>query len=165
MRAQSVQQGCDRRILKAFYTQYVAVLLILLVFCVGAFQRTSKEVPVVAVVSRPVVAKLPVGTIVLGDLSEVDGESKGRTQLQAVASLLREHDLEATVVFSVAKVVSSADASEVDDALERIGIIERFLTAENLPLNAIRFIIRENEAAKGTATIELVEVDSDKLHL
>ena len=165
MRSQSLHQGCDRRILKAFYTQYVAVLLILLVFCVGAFQRSSKEAVAVSAPSQPLVATIPVGTITLGEISEVDQESKGRAQLEAVASLLREHDVEATFVFSVAKVVPIADASEVDDALERIRVIERFFTAQNIPSNALRFIIRENEEKKGTATIELVEVARDKLHL
>lgn len=166
MRAQSIQQGCDRRILKAFYTQYVAVLLILLVFCVGAFQRADTQAVAVAIVpSKPKVASIPVGIISLGEISEVEGESKGRAQLEAVASLIREHDVEATFVFSVGKVVSHDDASEVDDALERIGIIERFFTAQDIPLSAVRFIIRENEETKGTTTIELMEVTRDKLHL
>jgi hypothetical protein len=165
VRAQSIQQGCDRRILKAFYTQYVAVLLILLVFCVGAFQRADTQAVAVTASSPVKVASIPVGVISLGEISEVEGETKGRAQLEAVASLIREHDVEATIVFSVAKVVSNADVSEVDEALERVGIIERFFAAQDIPLNAVRFIIRENEEKKGTATIELVEVARDKLHL
>lgn len=165
MRTQSVHQGCDRRILKAFYTQYVAVLLILLVFTVGAFQRASKEAVASSVDPQPVVAKVPIGRVLLGDLSEIDQESKGRAQLEAVATMLREHDLEATFVFSVAKAVSDADISEVDDALENISVIERFFVSAGLPPSATHFIIREDEAKKGTVTVELVEVESDKLHL
>jgi hypothetical protein len=140
-------------------------LLILLVFTVGAFQRASKDAAATSVDPRPVVAKVPVGRILLGDLSELDQESKGRMQLAAVATMLREHDLEATFVFSVAKAVSNADVSEVDDALEHIAVIERFFVSEGLPSSATRFIIREDEAKKGTVTVELVEVESDKLHL
>ena len=94
--------GCDRRILRAFYTQYVAVLLILLTFSIAAFQRATQTAPKAQGVILGVSPEEEIGTLSIHNLFLASGEiSSDNTQLKAVAAVLQNHDVNAEIFLFV----------------------------------------------------------------
>lgn len=130
----------DRRILRAFYTQYVAVLLILLVFCVGT---ASNEGPAplskldVHVEQR---TAPQLGVVVYEALftSETSAELKEGAELQAVIEMLRNHDIRATFTL-YADMQSSAPTLE--RAVARAYALKARLLASSIPVAAIKVIV------------------------
>jgi hypothetical protein len=160
------QTVCDRRILKAFYTQYVAVLLIMLVFSVGAFQRTSAQV--VNVAPRvPVIAEHPS----IGHLEfVVEFDSTGalvRTSdhLDAIAEVIKEHDVRAIVTLPVPNTTDESELVEVEKVMARLDALRGYLGSRGLSESDTRFYVGGPEARPGKVAVRFEEVAYDNLAL
>lgn len=144
--------GCDRRILKAFYTQYVAVLLIVLTFCIGAYQRASVRgnfPKAAAVMGMP--ADVQLTEMNIETLFAEGGELRdGDARLEAVASLLKSHDVNATIVLS-------AERSELGgnsrDLARKLHEIEQFLAARSVPREAFVLRVRAESGRKSEVSV------------
>lgn len=160
------QLGCDRRILKAFYTQYVAVLLIILVFTVGAFQRTTGRSAAV-VTPIPVIAEpSPIGALEVAQDFDDAGQLIGDTsQLQAVSTLLAEHDVRAVVTVAAHNGERHSDLASIEDSLARLESVERFFLAQGLLESEVTFVVGGPAARSGKVAIQFEGVNNDKLSL
>ncbi len=136
--------GCNRRILKAFYTQYVAVLLIVLVFTLGAFQRATHSEQAPPPPNAKATAGSPqIGAMTLSDVFSDDGSIVGdHVQLLALVAVLREHDLRIALV--IPKTVSFRTESNQDivASLKQIEALEAFFSAHAITDQSVRFVIR-----------------------
>jgi hypothetical protein len=145
----------DRRILRAFYTQYVAVLLIVLTFTIGAFQRTA-EAPDVQEQSivRQMPQPSPIGGIVIPAVFTADGAvASGNERLEAVVKVLEDHDLRAMITLAVPRLDFDERSSSLRRTLRRLEALEHFFAAQTIPPSAIRLVARSS-----TATTEEVSV-------
>lgn len=142
-------QGPDRRILRAFYTQYVAVLLIVLVFFVAAFQAASSA-------SAPQVSQAPAmpraeffGDIILSDKIITDGiASTDERALRAIAEVLRNHDVGATVELTVPRLALGEMNNGAMRAVTLTDHIDQFLVRNGAPSGVVRYVIRANRVAR-----------------
>jgi hypothetical protein len=142
--------GCDRRILKAFYTQYVAVLLIVLVFTLGAFQRATHSGEVASLNAKATFGSPQVGAMTLSDVFSENGSIVGEhAQLLALVAVLREHDLRVALV--IPKTVSFRTESNQDtvSSLKQIEALEAFFSAHAIADQSVRFVIRAPFAQEG----------------
>ena len=149
--------GCDRRILKAFYTQYVAVLLIVLTFCIGAYQRASvrgnfpKAAAVMVAPPDVQLTELKIERLFAenGDLRDAEA------RLEAVASLLKSHDVNATVILS-------AERSELGensrDLARKLHEIEQFLIARSVPREAFVLRVRAESGRDGQLSVSFARL-------
>jgi hypothetical protein len=128
----------DRRILKAFYTQYVAVLLIVLVFGIWMFQSSSVQSSARSQVSAAMPSYPPVGQLQIKDLFDVGATVSIRSsvELEAIAEILRNHDLRATFRLSGALEESQAERA-AETMLARLKALRSFFQTEGVPAEAI----------------------------
>jgi hypothetical protein len=135
------ESGCNRRILKAFYTQYVAVLLIVLVFTIGSFQRASKSgVPVAA--ATPVVSTA-IGNFPVGNVFDEQGKvHDGHARLQALVEVLKAHDLQATIVVPSTVEFKRGEEPTALSSMKSVEALEKFFRSYALPSQAVRFVVR-----------------------
>lgn len=130
---------CDRRILKAFYTQYVAVLLIVLTFSISAYQRASMQGTLpksVALLSAP--SDVQLAELSIDGLFADDGQLRmDQPRLEAVASLLKNHDVNATLALAAERVALSGTGHEL---VRKLHDIEQFMLARGVPREA--FVLR-----------------------
>jgi len=147
--------GADRRILRAFYTQYVAVLLIVLTFTIGAFQRTSQVQD--AVVTGQVRRDAPqIGTFNIEGALTPDGSVvSDNQQLQALVKVLEEHDLTASVVLSVSHLEFNQNASSLRRVFRKLTSLERFFEQHAIPASAIQFVAEESGEISDSITVRL----------
>jgi len=132
--------GADRRIIRAFYTQYVAVLLIVLTFAIGAFQRSSM-VRRGAFDSKFLPRSSAVGSITMKGVFTKDGElSRDHGQLESIAEVLENHDLKALIELSVSRLDFDEQASSLRRTLRRLNSLERFFEHRAIPTSAITFV-------------------------
>jgi hypothetical protein len=162
----SEQTGCDRRILKAFYTQYVAVLLIMLVFSVGAFQRTSalsiKPAPIVPViVERPSIGSFDFTV----EFDSAGSLVRTSDDLDAIADVIREHDVKAIVTLAVSNGEESGELREVEGAMARLDSIKGYLESRGVSESDARFYVGGPEARPGRVVVHFEEVSHDNLPL
>ena len=158
-------QGCDRRILKAFYTQYVAVLLIMLTFTIGAFQRASQSVLVATRESSAIPEAAPFGDLVVTGVFGVDGSvPKGQPQLTALDSVVRNHDVILTLGISVPRLSFEADSASVRRALRRIQALEQFFIREDVPLTALRFAASEQSESENDLAVTVAPEEEEGGH-
>lgn len=138
------QRGCDRRILRAFYTQYVAVLLIMLVFAVGAFQQraaggvhqTNQGVGI------PVVA--PIGSVIVTNPFNDRGELiHGHESLIAISHMLQEHDLRAVVTVTLSAWNHVSVRDELQDVVHRIRVLEAFFSERGVTPGVVTFVVED----------------------
>jgi hypothetical protein len=138
--------GCDRRILKAFYTQYVAVLLILLTFCVGAYQRASQSarLPVIhepAILTPVHEGPRRIASMTMENVFDDGGEIPAKEpHLFAVAAFVKSHDVRAVVSLSVARRYLDTNPGLLDTLIARVDAIESFLLLQAVPPDA--FVVR-----------------------
>lgn len=158
--------GCDRRILKAFYTQYVAVLLIILVFTVGAFQRTTgmnasvvEPIPVIA--ASPSIGALEI-ELSFDDAGQLTGDT---SQLHAVSTILKEHDVRAIVTVATHNRNQDDDVTNVEDSLARLGSMETFFSEQGHSEGAVSFVVGGPAARSGRVAIHFEGVHRDNLPL
>lgn len=152
--------GSDRRILRAFYTQYVAVLLIVLTFTVGAFQRTHAAVaPVPALRRAPLAA--PIGVLLVEGTFTESGTVRGESsQLAAVAQLLRSHDVNAQVTIPVERIDFDTEASSFARMLRQVDGIREFFNSRSVPAGAVQVrVVTETgvlESPRAELRVEIV---------
>jgi hypothetical protein len=158
-------QGCDRRILKAFYTQYVAVLLIMLTFTIGAFQRASQAPAVGPREASSIQEVGPIGDLVISDLFGVDGSvPRDNQKLVALASVLRNHDVVLTLSLSVPRLSFEADSSSVRRALRRIHALEQFFISEAIPLTSVRFVTTNGVSSENDLGVKVSPQEDEGGH-
>lgn len=139
-----VAVASDRRILRAFYTQYVAVLLIVLTFTIGAFQRTA-EAPDVQ--EQLIVRQMPqpssIGGIAIPAVFTADGAvASGNERLEAVVKVLENHDLRAVITLTVPRLDFDERSSSLRRTLRRLETLERFFADQTIPASAVRIVAR-----------------------
>ena len=140
-------QVCDRRILKAFYTQYVAVLLIILTFTIGAFQR-AVSIPAVSVAVESQHSELaPIGEfVVLGVFTEDGSVRKDNERLRALSSVVKNHDVVLQVALAAPRLGFAPDAAALRRALRRIQSLEQFFVQEEVALSSVHFRVSRANA-------------------
>ena len=145
--------GCDRRILRAFYTQYVAVLLILLTFSIAAFQRATQTAPKAQGVILGVSPEEEIGTLSIHNLFLASGEiSSDNTQLKAVATVLQNHDVNAQISLSTSKEQLESDPAVLSQLLTRAHLIEDFLIREAVSTQTFKIAIKTDATKTDTST-------------
>lgn len=162
----SEQTVCDRRILKAFYTQYVAVLLIMLVFSVGAFQRASKR----AVQSAPHISVAAERPSIGGLEFDIEFDSSGALarssdDLDAVAVVLREHDVRANITLPAPSAEDDAELVDVEGVMARLDAIRGYLDSRGVSESDTRFYLGGPDARVGKVTVRFEEVSHDNFPL
>lgn len=140
-------QGLDRRILRAFYTQYVSLLLILLVFFVTAFQ-TKSDTHTQKEIANPEVRTSPLGGMQIAHPFESNGSlKKENVDLEALANVLRSHDVRADLVLTVPLLDFEGREPSLVYAARQTDALAEFFMRREIPVNAYRFIIRQKPGA------------------
>jgi hypothetical protein len=150
-------QGCDRRILKAFYTQYVAVLLIILTFTIGAFQR-AVSLPVVSSSVQSQHSELaPIGEFALAGVFAEDGSvRKDNERLRAISDVVKNHDVVLHVALAAPRLEFAPDAAALRRALRRIQSLEQFFVQEEVALSSVHFRVSRDGGDANAVTVRLV---------
>jgi hypothetical protein len=158
--------SCDRRILKAFYTQYVAVLLIILVFTVGAFQRASQRDESTA---RPAMApkeEVSIGGLQIAqhfdDLGQLGSDT---AQLEAVALVIAEHDVKASIALPVSMQKIDPLHATVEQSLARVSSLERFFAERGVGEDSLELVIGGPDAREGILVVKFEGEDHDNFPL
>jgi len=141
-------QGADRRILRAFYTQYVAVLLIILVFFVAAFQAASGTR---APLERGEMLAKPgfFGDVVLSDTVITDGLTPAdERRLFAIGEVLRTHDVNVTIELGVPRMALVEMHNGAIRAAALTERIDHVLQRQGVPSSAVRYVIRERSNSR-----------------
>jgi hypothetical protein len=152
----------DRRILKAFYTQYVAVLLIVLVFVISGFQSPALRVESVAVrTSGP--KDVPIGaiSIPLPQNSNEKLSANRLPQLDAVAEFVRNHDVCATFRLPIRKQLSRDAASALSASVTRAAELRDYMHELGVPPNAIRTVLFEAPESAEELTVSFSSMEGD----
>ena len=161
-----VSGSCDRRILKAFYTQYVAVLLIILVFTVGAFQRSSQRDDRGA---RPAIVPqeaAPIGGIQIAQKFDELGQLGPDTaQLEAVALVIAEHDVTASIALPVNMQKIDASGTTVEQSLARVSALERFFAERGVGEESLELVVGGPDAREGMLVVRFAGEDHDNFPL
>ena len=159
-------QGCDRRILRAFYTQYVAVLLIMLTFTIGIFQRASiSKAAVPSPGGEYVAIGKPIGDVVIRSLFGADGSvSSEEPQLKALAHIIRSHDVLLTLTLSMPRLTVEPKSPSLRRALRRINALEQFFMAEEVPREALRFRVTRGDEHENDLVAQVVADESEVSH-
>jgi hypothetical protein len=143
----------DRRILKAFYTQYVAVLLIILVFSVGMVSHGRNESNAALVLTGRGTSQIDksnrrqIGVIQYGDIftSEQSSELSPGGKIDTVLETLKNHDLCATFIVPVdlegddlvrTSALALARSKSINDKLVASGITKEAFKVTLIPSNS-----------------------------
>lgn len=160
------QTGCDRSILKAFYTQYVAVLLIILVFSVGAFQRASANTKTPVSVNPLLVTSPSIGGLDFEvDFNRPGDLARNSPELGAIVDVLKEHDLRARVTLPNPTGDDSSTLAEVEEVLIRIEALRSYFESRGLSESDVHLFVGGAEARPGKVTVQFEEVEHDNLPL
>jgi hypothetical protein len=159
--------GPDRRLLAAFYTQYVALLLILITYTVGLLAGAPLTDPISPVdpsVEGSSHTALPpeptlLGTFTLRNIFLDDGRvAFENPELAAIAAVLRSHDVSAVVSLSVPRLDVQSDSSSFRRALRRVESLESFFAEYRVPEDAFRVVVRQANQNARDIEIELQAV-------
>jgi hypothetical protein len=163
MRAEAQLSGtCDRRILKAFYTQYVAVLLIILVFTIGAFQRTSRSDGVSVQLAAVHKTVPPIGGLEIAQSFNELGQLGAHTEeLDAVAVVLREHDVKASISLPVSMEKIQSSKITLEQSLERLATLETFFEERGVGQDSIELVLGGLEAREDKLVVRFEGEDCD----
>ncbi len=131
----------DRRILRAFYIQYVAVLLILLVFCVGSAYRDSRSVPIHLSLIDTETPAVPFGSMRYPEFftSTMSSEIRDHRGAEAVFEVLRNHDVRA--VFMISAPISDDSKVVAVAAHTRARTVKARAIQSHVPSEAIQVVI------------------------
>jgi hypothetical protein len=148
--------GVDRRILRAFYTQYVAVLLILLVFCVGSVcQGTLPHRPATAQPdTRIPLASVRYSEFFQGVDSAEINESGG---INAVSQVLRSHDLRG--VFAISAPLSGDAQAVAASASLRAKTLRARTSQDHVPAQAIKIVVVPSTHPSGAVTVSFESLE------
>ena len=137
--------GLDRRILRAFYTQYIAVLLIVLVFFVAAFQRSQTDSPVETAYPELIAQESSViRPLEIRAFSDDGVILLNSHELDAIAEVLRSHDLRAEVAVFVKHYDFDATQGEVSGGLRRARLVEDFFRHRGVPAGIVGVVVEES---------------------
>ena len=131
----------DRRVLRAFYTQYVAVLLILLVFCVGAVSGNDRRMTPPSRSQAPSTNAEPVGTVhyegifTSGDSAEVHEGP----EFEALIEVIKNHDLRAVVKLDAE--LGSQRAGNNGGIIARARTLRARLISRGIPDDAVEVVL------------------------
>jgi len=157
---------CDRRILKAFYTQYVAVLLIILVFTIGAFQRASLTEDRSAIAVPVLKEVAPIGGLEIAQhFDELGQLGPDTAQLEAVAVVIREHDVKASISLPVGMQKLDSPLPTVEQSLARLSSLERFFKERGVGEDVLELVIGGAAARSGTLVVRFEGEDHDNFPL
>jgi hypothetical protein len=158
--------SCDRRILKAFYTQYVAVLLIILVFTVGAFQRASQVKRGDTQPTHTPKEVAPIGGLEIAQNFNELGELASQTaELEAVALVIREHDVKASISIPVSMHKIDSSLLTVEQALARLASLERFFEERDVGEDSLQLVLGGPAARDGRLVVTFAGEDHDNFPL
>ena len=130
----------DRKILRAFYTQYVAVLLIILVLIIGSSRgMLPRDLSATGAINYETAPK-QFGSISVGRLFETEYSTKitDTSQLEAIAETLRNHDIRAKLFLSSSKLLDNQAS-----ALERASAVRQWMLSQNLPSSAFSVVLTQ----------------------
>jgi len=157
---------CDRRILKAFYTQYVAVLLIVLVFTVGAFQRGSQaRLQSAQHPSAPNEAVSIGGLEIAQNFNELGELGSETAELEAVATVIKEHDVRASISISVTMHKIESSEMTVEQSLARLASVERFFEQRGIGEDSIELVLGGRSTREGMLVVRFEGEDHDNFPL
>lgn len=160
---QTPQVASNRDVLKAFYTQYVAVLLIVLVFCVGAFQRSTKLVlthqgAVTTTKGAPAIATLRVSP----EFDDNGGLVVIPAELSAAVALVREHDVRARIELHIGHDDGGQELSAIERSLAQIESLRAYLLSDGLNNSDLTFALTETKDALEHVSINFEEVPRER---
>jgi hypothetical protein len=156
--------GLDRTILRAFYTQYVAVLLIVLVFFVAAFQRSQPVSRVVDSFHAPIAQELSIiHPFEVSAFSEDGSILSNEPALVAVAEVLRHHDLRVECSVFLPHHDFDATQGELREALHRARLLGDFFRQRGIPGQAVRVVVEES-AVNSPRTVRVRMKSEEVLH-
>ena len=156
--------GLDRTILRAFYTQYVAVLLIVLVFFVAAFQRSQPVSRVVDSFHAPIAQELSIiHPFEVSAFSEDGSILSNEPALVAVAEVLRHHDLRVECSVFLPPHDFDATQGELREALRRARLLGDFFRQRGIPGPAVRVVVEES-AVISPRTVRVRMKSEEVLH-
>jgi hypothetical protein len=147
----------DRRVLKAFYTQYVAVLLIILTFTIGAFRRSlpSQEVSAIPPLWTP---RAVVGAISIEDLFTAEGSvNEQNPRVRAVAEVLKNHDLLMRATYLVPRLEFDRESVSLKRALRRLEALREYLRSQSVPDAASILLVRAADEGASTVSVQFLE--------
>jgi hypothetical protein len=130
--------GADRRILRAFYTQYVAVLLILLVFCIGS---VSKETARHDQGSDSGQAVSPLGTVHYPEFFQAmdSAEINYAGGIKAIYEVLRNHEVRA--VFTISAPLLPDPREAATSVSLRAAALRTQAAQDSIPFKAIKVVV------------------------
>lgn len=149
------QVVADRRILKAFYTQYVAVLLILLVFAVAAFQSPQTPIQTVQALTTTDVP-VSIGEMRVLNLFDVGDDTtiQRSGQLDAIAEIVKSHDVRAIFHVRVARQGSEEAWSAFRRALRRADAIRAYMLGRAVMPSAVRAVAEDGEGERELISVK-----------
>jgi hypothetical protein len=171
MKLQDNQQGedslnnrQDRRILRAFYNQYVAVLLIILVFNIGVAVRPfSRPQPSVAPVIKDKIKEGDLaGEIALTNIFKEERSTQiaEHSDLLTIEEVLRNHDIKA--VFKIYVPLAKRSGEEIkrytDLGISRSIAIKRWLLERQLPAKSFEAIVLTRDYPDSPASEQKITV-------
>lgn len=133
----------DRRILKAFYTQYVAVLLIVLVFVVSGFQPSDGREDVS--LKQPHDLGRPIGAMHLHTPRTISDEVPEAlaAELRALVVLMKSHDIRVTFRVPVARLSDDTEDKGFQEALTYAKQLRSYMIKNGVPADAVRTVLSE----------------------
>ena len=140
------------RVRQSFYVQYLALMLIILCFTVGAFRPRAAviENPRVAQIIEAIPAPQKIREELPIELRSPDPDIRNR-DAQMLTSLLRAHDITATVVL-----VTEAGGAAVQRTILEAQTLQRELLKVGVPSSAL-----EVEVRYGKSEATLLRLDTE----
>lgn len=150
----------DRKILRAFYTQYVSVLLVVLVVSIRDAQRDLAHPSSASVQAARTQLPVPVGTMELREIfvSDTSAELDNGRELEAVLETLKNHDLRA--IFTLNAPLSSSSLDGFRLAIARARAIRSRVVGLRIPSEALRVVVGStaNSVSQASVSFESMEV-------
>jgi len=150
----------DRRILKAFYTQYVALLLILLVASVSTVSKEAWSSIGKTNSKGASEIKAQIGSIELREMfvDDTSAQLRDGLGLEAVLEVLRNHDVRATVTVYA---ISQADMlKSYRLALSRAHSIHSAVLATKIPAHAVQLRVASAATSPADAAVSFESMEA-----
>jgi len=138
----------------------------MLVFSVGAFQRTSAVV--IKVVPRvPVITEPPsIGRLEFAvEFDSAGALMQTSDDLDAIAEVIREHDVRAIITLAVHNETDEGELVEVEKVMARLDAIRGYLGSRGLSESDTQMYVGGPEAQPGKVAVRFEEVMYDNLQL
>ena len=147
------QVVADRRILKAFYTQYVSVLLILLVFCVTApYVTRSMPVPVNPPSTIPVHAAFGSMKMKNPFSAEDNAVIQHTGELDAIAEVAINHDVRVELHVPVYSEGTLGRPKAFREGIQRAEALQDYLVKHRVIRSAVSVIVEDGASREDSLT-------------